>query len=108
MLQDNSGSAYALGPVICDWPSYRDFMVIMFVLISCSFYENYHTLIYADDALLASHRKTHLEPAVQKWNGYLLQLILRLNLNKTDFLTTNHNEIGTVTVNGNDQPKKSD
>ena len=64
-----------------------------------------YTLLYADDVFLASDSKNDLEQLVQKWNDRLMQHGLRLNLNKTEFLTTDPHETGTITVGGSDLPR---
>jgi hypothetical protein len=64
-----------------------------------------YTLLYADDVFLASDNKTDLEQLVQVWNDRLAQRGLRLNLKKTEYLTTNPDENGTITINGTDLPR---
>ncbi|KAE9547530.1 hypothetical protein FO519_009257, partial [Halicephalobus sp. NKZ332] len=63
------------------------------------------TLLYADDVMLASKDKVDLQTQVQTWNDQLARYGLRLNIKKTEYLTTDDNEHGTIYVNGNDLPR---
>ena len=64
-----------------------------------------YTLLYANDVFLASDDKTDLEQLVQTWHDHLVQHGLRLNLKKTEYLTTDQTETGTITVNGSNLPR---
>ncbi|VDP57441.1 unnamed protein product [Heligmosomoides polygyrus] len=46
------------------------------------------TLLYADDAMLACERKCELERQVHAWCDCLAMLGLKLNVKKTEYLTT--------------------
>ncbi|EYC05467.1 hypothetical protein Y032_0082g1602 [Ancylostoma ceylanicum] len=60
------------------------------------------TLLFADDIVLASEDKHDLELQTQAWSDRLAQFGLRLNVKKTEYLTTDVNEDGTIKVNGID------
>ncbi|EYB92463.1 hypothetical protein Y032_0193g1381 [Ancylostoma ceylanicum] len=60
------------------------------------------TLLYAIDVMLAAKTKVELEQQVQTWLDRLADFGLRLNVNKTEYLTTDKNE--QVRVNGEELP----
>ena len=64
-----------------------------------------YTLLYADDVFLASDDKTELEQLVQTWHDRLAQHGLRLNLKKTEYLSTDQSETGTLAINGVNLPR---
>lgn len=57
------------------------------------------TYLYADDIF----RAKVISSTCPKWNDRLMQHNLRLDLNKTKFLTADRNETGTITFRGSDQ-----
>nr|CDJ91351.1 endonuclease-reverse transcriptase [Haemonchus contortus] len=58
------------------------------------------TLLYADDVMLASEDKRELESQVQTWSDRLAMFGLRLNVEKTEYLTTDSSEPGSIKING--------
>ncbi|VDP01587.1 unnamed protein product [Heligmosomoides polygyrus] len=58
------------------------------------------TLLYADDVMLACENKTQLERQAQAWCDRLAFFGLKLNVKKTEYLTTNVNEHGSIKING--------
>uniref|UniRef100_A0A7I4Y565 Reverse transcriptase domain-containing protein n=1 Tax=Haemonchus contortus TaxID=6289 RepID=A0A7I4Y565_HAECO len=58
------------------------------------------TLLYADDVMLASEDKSELESQVQTWSDRLAMFGLRLNVKKTEHLTTDSSEPGSIKING--------
>ncbi|EYB97212.1 hypothetical protein Y032_0142g2302 [Ancylostoma ceylanicum] len=60
------------------------------------------TLLYADDVMLASEQNEELERQMQAWSEHLAQFGLRLNVKKTEYMTTNLDEHSTIQVDGND------
>ncbi|EYC44370.1 hypothetical protein Y032_0463g1909 [Ancylostoma ceylanicum] len=63
------------------------------------------TLLYADDVMLASEDKDELERQTQAWSDRLARFGLRLNIKKTEYLTTDEHESGTIKINGTDLPR---
>ncbi|EYC06534.1 hypothetical protein Y032_0075g945 [Ancylostoma ceylanicum] len=64
------------------------------------------TLLYADDVMLASEQKEDLERQTQAWSERLARFSLRLNVKKTEYMTTNIlDEPSTIQVDGNDLRK---
>ncbi|EYC40844.1 hypothetical protein Y032_0594g424 [Ancylostoma ceylanicum] len=63
------------------------------------------TLLYADDVMLAANTKAELEQQVQTWQDRLADFGLRLNVRKTEYLTTDKNEQDTVRVSGEELPR---
>ncbi|VDO66763.1 unnamed protein product [Heligmosomoides polygyrus] len=57
------------------------------------------TLLYADDVMLASDDKGELEREVQAWCDRLERFGLKLNVKKTEYLTTDVNESSSIKVN---------
>lgn len=51
-----------------------------------------YALLCAEDVPVTSSNKADLHQPGQKWNDHLKQHGLRLNLNKTEFLTNNPNQ----------------
>ncbi|EYB87852.1 hypothetical protein Y032_0256g368 [Ancylostoma ceylanicum] len=60
------------------------------------------TLLYADDVMLASEQKEDLQRQTQAWSERLARFGLRLNVKKTEYMTTNLDELSTIQVDGND------
>ncbi|VDP08154.1 unnamed protein product [Heligmosomoides polygyrus] len=54
------------------------------------------TLLYADDVMLACEDKDYLERQVQAWCDRLARFGLKLNVKKTEYLTTDVNESGSI------------
>ncbi|EYC05843.1 hypothetical protein Y032_0080g1396 [Ancylostoma ceylanicum] len=60
------------------------------------------TLLYADDVMLASEQKEDLERQTQAWSERLVRFGLRLNVKKTEYMTSNPDELSTIHVDSND------
>ncbi|EYC26581.1 hypothetical protein Y032_0010g845 [Ancylostoma ceylanicum] len=60
------------------------------------------TLLYADDVMLASEQKEDLQRQTQAWSERLARSGLRLHVKKTEYLTTNLDELSTIQVDGSD------
>ncbi|VDO73221.1 unnamed protein product [Heligmosomoides polygyrus] len=58
------------------------------------------TLIYADDIMLASEDKGKLQRKVQAWCDPFERFGLKLNVKKTEYLTTDVTESSSIKVNG--------
>ncbi|WKX93032.1 hypothetical protein Q1695_010786 [Nippostrongylus brasiliensis] len=58
------------------------------------------TLLYADDVMLAFGDKNELELLVQGWSDRLAQVGLCLNVRKSEYLSTEVNDPGTITIDG--------
>ncbi|VDP41883.1 unnamed protein product [Heligmosomoides polygyrus] len=58
------------------------------------------TLLYADDVTLACENKTELERQAQSWCDRLALFGLKLNVKKTEYLTTDCNGNENATVDG--------
>ncbi|VDO93776.1 unnamed protein product [Heligmosomoides polygyrus] len=58
------------------------------------------TLLYADDVMLACEDRADLERQVQAWCNSLARFGLKLNVKKTEYLTTDVNESGSIKING--------
>ncbi|VDO66032.1 unnamed protein product [Heligmosomoides polygyrus] len=58
------------------------------------------TLLYADDVMLASEDKAELERQAQAWCDRLVLFGLKLNVKKTEYLTTDLNEHGSIKIDG--------
>ncbi|VDO69250.1 unnamed protein product [Heligmosomoides polygyrus] len=54
----------------------------------------------ADDVMLACDDKDDLERQVQAWCDRLARFVLKLNVKKTEYLTTDVNESGSIKING--------
>ncbi|EYC33056.1 hypothetical protein Y032_0002g578 [Ancylostoma ceylanicum] len=63
------------------------------------------TLLYANDVVIAAEDKYELERQTQACTDRLAQFGLRLNVTKTEYLTTDVNQIGTISVGGTDLPR---
>ncbi|VDP11342.1 unnamed protein product [Heligmosomoides polygyrus] len=63
------------------------------------------TLLYADDVMLASEDKDELEREVQAWCDRLERFGLKLNVKKTEYLTTDVTESSSIKVNGIELPR---
>ncbi|EYB96247.1 hypothetical protein Y032_0152g2883 [Ancylostoma ceylanicum] len=57
-------------------------------------------LLYARDVVIGSEDKCELERQTQAWSDRLAQFGLLLNVTKTEYLTTDVNQIGTISVGG--------
>ena len=55
-------------------------------------------LLYADDAMLASTDKTELKQKVYIWSRRLARFGLRLNVRKTEYLTTDQEASGSIQI----------
>ncbi|EYC22386.1 hypothetical protein Y032_0017g3320 [Ancylostoma ceylanicum] len=60
------------------------------------------TLLCADDVMLASEQKEDLQRQTQAWSERLARFGLRLSVKKTEYMTTNLDELFTIQVDGND------
>ncbi|VDO81380.1 unnamed protein product [Heligmosomoides polygyrus] len=56
-------------------------------------------LLYADDVMLACEDKTELERQAQECCDRLALYGLKLNVKKTEYLTTDVNELGSIKIN---------
>uniref|UniRef100_A0A914WJ88 Reverse transcriptase domain-containing protein n=1 Tax=Plectus sambesii TaxID=2011161 RepID=A0A914WJ88_9BILA len=65
------------------------------------------TLLYADDVMLADTDKANLQNQVQAWSDRLAQFGLRLNVKKTEYMTTDADEHGSITINNTNLPRTS-
>ncbi|VDO73409.1 unnamed protein product [Heligmosomoides polygyrus] len=65
------------------------------------------TLLYVDDVVLASEDKDKLEREVQAWYDRLERFGLKLNVKKTEYLTTDVTESSSIKVNGIELPRTS-
>ncbi|VDO33754.1 unnamed protein product [Heligmosomoides polygyrus] len=63
------------------------------------------TLLYADDVMLVSEDKGELEREVQAWCDRLVRFGLKLNVVKTEYLTTDVTEFSSIKVNGIELPR---
>lgn len=63
------------------------------------------TMLYADDVMLAADTKADLEKQAQAWNERLALYGMRLNKRKTEYLTTDPGEDGTIQIDGKDLPR---
>ncbi|VDP12076.1 unnamed protein product [Heligmosomoides polygyrus] len=57
-------------------------------------------LLYADDVILACDDKGNFERQVQAWYDRLARFGLKLSVKKTEYLTTDVNETGSIKSNG--------
>ncbi|VDO74551.1 unnamed protein product [Heligmosomoides polygyrus] len=64
-------------------------------------------LHYADDVMLACDDKGDLERQVQAWCDRLAMFGLKLNVKKTEYLTTEVNESGSVKIDGTELARTS-
>ncbi|XP_049772440.1 uncharacterized protein LOC126159020 [Schistocerca cancellata] len=60
------------------------------------------TLLYTDDVMLAAENKLDLQSQTEKWSDRLPQHGLRLNLKKSEYMTSDRHEMGTILINGED------
>ncbi|VDO23226.1 unnamed protein product [Heligmosomoides polygyrus] len=65
------------------------------------------TLLYADDVMLASEGKIELQRQVQAWCDRLERFGLKLNVRKTEYMTTDEDESSSIKVNGIELPHTS-
>ncbi|VDO19488.1 unnamed protein product [Heligmosomoides polygyrus] len=65
------------------------------------------TLLYADDVMLSSEDKNELERQVQAWCDRLAMFGLKLNVKKTEYLTTDVNESGSTKIDGTELARTS-
>ncbi|VDO92499.1 unnamed protein product [Heligmosomoides polygyrus] len=56
-------------------------------------------LLYADDVMLACEDKAELERQAQAWYDRLALFGLKLNVKKTEYLTTDVDEHGSIKIN---------
>ncbi|CAD6188194.1 unnamed protein product [Caenorhabditis auriculariae] len=63
------------------------------------------TLLYADDVMIAATTKQELQNRLEQWNARLTQFGLRINLKKTEYLSTDKTENGTIRVDNVDLPR---
>ncbi|VDP07994.1 unnamed protein product [Heligmosomoides polygyrus] len=63
------------------------------------------TLLYADDVKIASEDKAELERELQAWCDRLERFGLRLNVKKSEYLTTDVAESSSIKVNGIELPR---
>ncbi|VDO65133.1 unnamed protein product [Heligmosomoides polygyrus] len=64
-------------------------------------------LLYADDVMLASDDKNELERQVQALCDRLAMFALKLNVKKTEYVTTVVNESGSIKIDGPELPRTS-
>ncbi|EYC03424.1 hypothetical protein Y032_0094g2752 [Ancylostoma ceylanicum] len=60
------------------------------------------TLLYTDDVMLASGQKEDLDRQTQVWSKCRAQFGPRLNVRKTEHMTTNFDKPSTIQFDGND------
>ncbi|VDP01431.1 unnamed protein product [Heligmosomoides polygyrus] len=65
------------------------------------------TLLYADDVMLACEDKDDLERQVQAWSDRLAMFGLKLNVKKSEYLTTDISESGSIKINGTELARTS-
>ncbi|VDP52182.1 unnamed protein product [Heligmosomoides polygyrus] len=65
------------------------------------------TLLYADDVMLACEDKDDLERQVQAWCDRLARFGLKLNVKKTEYLTTDVSESGSIKISGTELARTS-
>ncbi|VDP11945.1 unnamed protein product [Heligmosomoides polygyrus] len=65
------------------------------------------TLLYAGDVMLASKDKVELQRQVQAWCDRFEGYGLRLNVKKTEYMTTDEDESSYIKVNGIELPRTS-
>ncbi|VDO95236.1 unnamed protein product [Heligmosomoides polygyrus] len=58
------------------------------------------TLLYADNVMLAYEDRAELERQAHAWCDRLALFGLKLNVKKTEYLTTDVNELGSIKING--------
>ncbi|EYB82911.1 hypothetical protein Y032_0347g3156 [Ancylostoma ceylanicum] len=63
------------------------------------------TLLYADDVMLAANTNVEHEQHLHTWQDHLADFGLRLNVKKTENMTTDKNEQDTVRVSGGKLPR---
>uniref|UniRef100_A0A183FPM7 Reverse transcriptase domain-containing protein n=1 Tax=Heligmosomoides polygyrus TaxID=6339 RepID=A0A183FPM7_HELPZ len=64
-------------------------------------------LLYADDVMLACEDKDDLEQQVQAWCDRLAIFGLKLNVKKTEYLTTDVSESSSIKINGTELARTS-
>ncbi|VDO18685.1 unnamed protein product [Heligmosomoides polygyrus] len=64
-------------------------------------------LLYADDVMLACEDKDDLEQQVQAWCDRVAMFGLKLNVKKTECLTTDVNESGSIKIEGTELARTS-
>ncbi|VDP42118.1 unnamed protein product [Heligmosomoides polygyrus] len=57
-------------------------------------------LLYADDVMLACEGNGDLERQMQAWCDHLAMFGLKLNVRKTEYLTTDENKSGSIMIGG--------
>ncbi|VDO81606.1 unnamed protein product [Heligmosomoides polygyrus] len=65
------------------------------------------TLLYADDVMLACEEKIELQRQVQDWCSRLEKFGFKLNVKKTEYMTTDEDESSSIKVNGIQLPHTS-
>ncbi|VDP00963.1 unnamed protein product [Heligmosomoides polygyrus] len=65
------------------------------------------TLLYAEDVILTCEDKDELERQVQAWCDRLAMFGLKLNVKKTEYLTTDVNESGSIRIDGTELARTS-
>ncbi|VDO66687.1 unnamed protein product [Heligmosomoides polygyrus] len=65
------------------------------------------TLLHADDVMLACEDKDDHERQVQVWCDRQAMFGLKLNVKKTEYLTTHLNESGSIKINGTELARTS-
>nr|CDJ83060.1 endonuclease-reverse transcriptase [Haemonchus contortus] len=58
------------------------------------------TLLHADDVMLAGEYKSELEQQAQNWSDRRAMFEFRVNVKKTEYLTTDLAEPGSINING--------
>ncbi|VDP30801.1 unnamed protein product [Heligmosomoides polygyrus] len=77
---------------------------LLFVIVMDAITRDLHraapwTLLYTDDVMLACKDKAELERQAQAWCDRLAFFGLKLNVKKTEYLTTDVNELGSIATN---------
>ncbi|XP_068084653.1 uncharacterized protein, partial [Anabrus simplex] len=78
---------------------------LLFILVMDTVTSDLHkpipwTLLYAADVMLAAENKSDLQRQTEDWNNRLAQYGLRLNKKKTEYMTLDPREVGTIHVDG--------
>ncbi|XP_049790350.1 uncharacterized protein LOC126195732 [Schistocerca nitens] len=85
---------------------------LLFILVMDSMTADLHrplpwTLHYADNVMLAAENRPDLQSLTQELSDQLEQHGLSLNLKKTEYITSDRQEMGTITINGEDLTRVS-
>ncbi|KAJ7326745.1 hypothetical protein JRQ81_016504 [Phrynocephalus forsythii] len=81
------------------FPQASALYLLLFILIINTVAGDLH-----NDVMIASESKADLECQAQAWSDCLARFGLRLNVRKTEYLTTDPNECGTIKIDGIDLP----